>query len=301
MIKWKKYFFNPWFMTFIVVFITFGLAFFLTLLLEISFSYKEAFVSIIIPMVITPPFTLLFTSYINKLEQSKKEVERLNFANKKILSILSHDVRSPVATLKSLLNAMEEGTINQEQGMTFLSTLNVKTDNVLIFLDDLLEWLNDQMEQKPINLERISPKEPIEQILKLYDGLFTAKNLQVKLNVTDSSFLGDKHCYSYIVRNVIQNAIKYSHPNGCIEISTTSTPTHVITVVQDFGIGISKDSISKIFHPDEYFSVSGTKKEIGVGFGLKTSIQYLKKQNGFLEIESDKGKQTTVKIYMPKQ
>lgn len=111
---------------------------------------------------------------------------------------------------------------------------------------------------------------------------------------------GDRGCYSFIIRNVLQNAIKFTPQRGTITVNMIEKENRTITIIEDNGIGISEENLTKILAGNEWISTPGTENEKGTGFGLKAASKYIELQNGSFNIESIPGEGSKVIIDLPR-
>jgi signal transduction histidine kinase len=102
-----------------------------------------------------------------------------------------------------------------------------------------------------------------------------------------------------ILRNLITNAVKFTHKNGHVEVNAISSDDHVEIAVSDNGIGMSQETISKLFRIDANLSTRGTENEKGTGLGLFLCKDFVEKHNGKIWVESEEGKGSTFKILLP--
>lgn len=257
-------------------------------------------ISTAIPLIITYPLSFIAFNNQKKIERQVKELERLDYINKKIFTVVAHDVRSPIATLKSLLNTINSDSISIEESKAHLKSLSDRTENLLIFLDSMLDWSRKQIEQESLYPTYFCCSDTIHPIKTLLADIISYKNITLTASNLETQIYADQESYAFIVRNILHNAIKFTPEYGNISIDVTESDNEVQTIIQDNGVGISQNGIDKILNSEEWFSTSGTAKEPGTGLGIKTCMYYLKQQNGNLNINSSLNQGTTVTISFPK-
>jgi signal transduction histidine kinase len=257
-------------------------------------------ISIIIPIVVSYPITLVMIRYHKKINKQKEELERLDSINKKLFAIIAHDIRSPIASLKGITDMLVSKDIDPDEGKHYYKSISLKIDGLLEFLNNLLSWSKMQIENKELELSTFQSYDVIKPILDLYEELREAKGVILSKGDLNTSIYADKDSYALIIRNLLHNAIKFTDKDHKVSISTEEVDNKVHTTIEDCGIGMTKDQIDNIINNKAWLSTAGTSEEIGTGLGLQTCIQYLNKQNGKLLINSELGKGTKVTVVLPK-
>lgn len=266
-----------------------------------STNFKAGLIiSTVIPIIVTYPFSFVAFKNRKKIQKQVTELERLDYINKKIFTVVAHDVRSPIATLKSLLNVINSDNLSLQESKQHLKSLSDRTENLLVFLDSMLNWSRKQIEQEPLYPSYFNCNDSIQPIKTLLKDIISFKNISITSSNLESEIYADQESYAFIVRNILHNAIKFTPEYGSISIDISETEYEVQTIISDNGIGIPKDGIEKILNSAEWYSTSGTSKEPGTGLGIKTCLYYLKQQKGKLNISSQPDEGTTVTISFPK-
>lgn len=245
-------------------------------------------------------FTLILVRMLSKIEHQKNELERLNQLNQELFSTISHDVRSPLTSISMVLDLATSKKISMTESVDLLQDLFLDIDHLINFLDELLSWSKHQIDNKPLIPETLCIEEIIAGAVTLYKRILEKKNISVEMDKISGEVYADRGSYSFVVRNVLQNAIKFTGDGGSITISVIDRGQEVATVISDTGLGMDSQKVNEILTKGTYTSTRGTNQEKGTGFGLQASISYLEKQNGRLEIESTRNKGTTVTIILPK-
>jgi signal transduction histidine kinase len=267
-----------------------------------SSNFKAGLIiSIIIPLIITYPFSSIAFKNRKKIQKQIEELERLDYINKKIFTVVAHDVRSPIATLKSLLNVITSESLSMHEGKQHLKSLSDRTENLLVFLDSMLSWSRKQIEQEPLSPSYFSCNDTIQPLKALLKDIISFKNITLTSSNLETQIYADQESYAFIVRNILHNAIKFTPDYGDITINVSENEYEVQTRITDNGVGISKNGIEKILNSEEWYSTSGTSQEPGTGLGIKTCLYYLKQQKGDLNIISQPNTGTTVTISFPKK
>jgi signal transduction histidine kinase len=181
--------------------------------------------------------------------------------------------------------------ITLEQFQTTSSALTKEVDYIFLALENLLNWAKAQMNGIVVKPVTINAYELIADILKVYTELAKEKSINLINNVPPKlEFYCDRHHADLIIRNTLNNAVKFSNINSDIIIHSIVSKTNVQIIIQDQGVGISKDKINMLFSIEKHFSETGTKGEKGTGLGLLLCKEFIEKNGGSIQIESETNK-----------
>lgn len=231
----------------------------------------------------------------------KSSLEELNLMKNQILSIISHDLRGPIGSLKRMLDYFDQGGISAEQFKKVASSMKTNVDSLYLTLDNLLNWAKHQMDGFKIETSTFLLNESVENTLEFFKSALREKNLILKMEVANRVLVrADKNHTEIIIRNLISNAIKFSNPNSQIIISHYSNQTSECLTVQDFGIGINAEELALLKTWNLQKSKYGTVNEKGTGIGLLICHKFAELNGGEIRIESEEGKGSTFSICLPK-
>lgn len=237
-----------------------------------------------------------------EIEHQKEELSILNNNKDKLISIISHDLRSPFNQIKSLLNLLNINVISQADFSIITQKLNQQVNTISDNLENLLQWAQTQLHGKNLNKEEFLLMEALTPVLELYESAFAQKQLSVNMQIPEGlSLYIDKEHLKVALRNLIGNAIKFSHENTSLDISAGEKGAQVFILIKDNGVGMTKQQVDNLFGDTRTVSTLGTLKEAGAGFGLRLSKEFIEKTGGQLAVESELGKGTTFTIYAPKK
>jgi len=233
-----------------------------------------------------------------EINRQKDELQRVNAAKDKLLSIIGHDLRGPVGTIKSFLDILLENPemADTKQIRVILKTMQESLGSAYNLLDNLLLWARSQRGKVNFKQELFPISQPIDESFSLVMGM--AKNKEIKL-IKEINYSGnvyaDQLMITTVLRNLISNAIKFTPHKGQITVSTNLAEADekngmlmAEIMVSDTGIGISDEVINQILTGNDTFSTLGTDKEKGSGLGINICIDFLKKHNQKLIIENRK-------------
>ncbi|GHM99293.1 hypothetical protein WSM22_07830 [Cytophagales bacterium WSM2-2] len=231
----------------------------------------------------------------------KKLVEGLNQQKNKIISILSHDVASPLNSLSGLLHLLAKGQVDEKEFRPFLNQIGDQLKNVSGLLHGLVRWSRSQMEGFVTEKKSIDLPAHLESHLKLFQPLATEKNLVLKIK-TESPLVifADEEMIRIAIRSLISNAIKFGIPETEILIdSFLNSSGRAVVCVSNKGIPIPENLRNKLF-TYEMSSTEGTAGERGTGLGLAMAAFFVRFNEGEIFLESsDDEDQTTFRIELP--
>jgi len=257
------------------------------------------YLSIGIPAVVGPMVAFMVRGYIGRIEKKNQELAELDATNKRLFSVISHDLRSPLASLKTVMDLLVEEQLSLEEGKLMIKDLSQKTNRLLDFLNEILTWSMRQTEARPQSAQQFDARASIESILKLFEDQRLAKNIDLETNDLAGSMYADPDSFSFVFRNVYQNALKFTPPGGKIEVYTEKKAQHLHTIIKDDGVGMSPEVLEKVLDPQELYSAQGTNAEQGTGFGISSAINYLKDNHGELKVETEEGQGSKFRIVLP--
>jgi signal transduction histidine kinase len=231
----------------------------------------------------------------NKRLNAKNEaLKNLNATKDKLFSIISHDLRSPFNTLKSILELMREKAFSPKEIEVVSSQMQQNVESISYTLDNLLQWSLSQMKGENTNMEKVNLNESMIEIINFYREVAKQKNVQLFNTLTTTIFVyADKNQLSLILRNLVNNAIKFSFPQGTIKISASVKNKEVEISISDAGIGMNEEQQRNLFSPSNR-STQGTSGEKGTGLGLLLSKEFVENNNGKISVQSKIGQGTTI-------
>jgi signal transduction histidine kinase len=239
----------------------------------------------------------------NKAEENEERLRELNATKDKFFSIISHDLRSPFCSIIGFSNLLTEQVSKKDyDGMVeYARIIRDSAWRVLDLLMNLLEWSNTQTGKMEFTPEHID----LYALITESSDLSSVGALQKSISIfTDLPHIitvfADKAMISTILRNLISNALKFTHPDGSITISAKVQKNEVLVSVSDNGVGISASRIKKLFRFEESQSTIGTQRERGTGLGLLLCREFVQKHGGKIWVESELGKGSTFYFTIPK-
>ena len=229
-----------------------------------------------------------------EIERQTHELRNLNAAKDKLFSIISHDLRSPVASLKALMELISISGMSQEEFSHLTQSLKRNLDSVYDDLDNLLLWAQSQLNGLQATPEEIDLRELADQKIQVFRETAARKQITITNAIKpDSRVHADRNHVSLIFRNLLANAVKFNHPGGSIDLSSKQTSTHVEVSISDSGVGIEREDLDKLFNAETHFTRPGTQKEKGAGLGLLLTKEFIEVNQGSIWVASELQKGTT--------
>lgn len=238
------------------------------------------------------------------LQSRERELRELNSTKDTILSIISHDLKTPFFNIMGLGEIM----LNNYEGFSDAEKKELLTNMVDSarashnLLDNLLNWIRMQTGKIAFMPIRSNINSLIKGTIELARFQATSKGVDLIYNdISDVEVFTDEHMFNTILRNLMTNAIKYTNSGGKVEILAQEIDEIVKISVKDNGVGIPSEKIDKLFSYGNSVSTPGTNQELGSGFGLIITHDFVKKNKGELTVESEVGQGTTFSFTLPKR
>ncbi len=242
--------------------------------------------------------------YRKKLEEARKLAEKLLKVKEMFLANMSHEIRTPITSIIGFSEKLSGTRLSQTQGR-YLKYINSSSDHLLRLIDDLLDFSRIESGKLGLDARHFFPTLLMKEIFETMapraklKGLETALHLEIdpKLKVT-----GDDLRIRQILLNLLNNSIKFTS-NGSVTLSaraeTSNGKVNLLISVSDTGIGIPKEKQEEIFNEFTQVDIGTTRKYGGSGLGLAISQKLTKLMNGKIQLESEPGNGTTIKVTLP--
>jgi PAS domain S-box-containing protein len=238
--------------------------------------------------------------YIKKIND---ELENANQNKDKFFSIISHDLRSPLSGIMSLLDIIvsDYDTMDEAERKEILFEAAKTSKNTYTLMENLLEWSRVQSGHISYEPQNISLTLMLNAVKNLYYQKLKEKGISLNFDFDSEYFaFADSNMTETILRNLISNAIKFTKNFGLILVSTEILDDDVLIKIKDTGVGMDEKQIAKLFKLDETHSTVGTSGERGTGVGLLLCKELIEKQGGKIWIESFVNSGTTFYFTLPK-
>jgi len=230
----------------------------------------------------------LLVQHQQEIKKRSQELEQLNQVKDKFLSIVSHDLRSPINSLSAILNLAEQKNLSPEEFKQLTAELRKQFETARTFISNLLDWALLQMDKLKIQPAKIVLANAIEENIKTVEAL-QMKQIVFEREVPAEMYgWADPNMFNLILRNLLLNALKFSEIGGKITVTCKDFDKQfVVVAVKDHGVGISKEVQKFLFDKSASYSTRGTANEKGTGLGLILCKEFVEKNGGNIWFDSE--------------
>jgi signal transduction histidine kinase len=248
------------------------------------------------------------------LQQSQEEIEvqrdivtaqndklqALNSTKDKLFSIIGHDLRSPIGSLKGLLTMMVKDQITTEEFNLFIPKLYRNVNSIYETLDHLLQWSYSQMDGIKTSPIFLDINAIIEGKMILFAEIAKAKQISLIQQIPPNTHIfADENQLRLVLRNLINNAIKFTAQGGSVTITALRNDNSVEISIADTGIGMPAKQVEDLFKANTHFTTQGTSGEKGTGLGLILCKEMVESNGGKIWVESEEGKGSKFTFSLP--
>ncbi len=245
-----------------------------------------------------------FLYYVSiKRKKINLELRELNNTKDKLFSIISHDLKAPIVAQQKAIGALVKNvkSYDEVQLVENLHHFQISIDTQLELLQNLLSWANVYTGRIKYNPVGFNISEIIQETVSLYELPAQNKEIKVKLNLPKKCYVyADRNMVQTVIRNLINNAIKFTEQQGEISLSCTTEGDKMTFSIKDNGVGMSDEVIASAIGTSERHSSIGTMGEVGSGLGFIICREFLERNNSKMEIISELGKGTEISFQLQK-
>ncbi len=238
----------------------------------------------------------------NKLvEEQKIQLQESAAVQNKIISIIAHDVRGPVSSLKTMIELTKAKSLTEEETAVLLDMLDKQLDGTLDMLTNLVDWGSMLLKKGKLSITSVNVTTIVDKIFKNLSSMAQLKGNQFQNFVSDDvAVMADENTLRFILRNIISNSNKFTS-NGTIAVHLLSheSDNMISIIVSDTGCGMPSEIQQQLFNPTKRHSREGTHKEKGSGLGLILAKEFAEAMHASLEVKSEPGKGTSFSITLP--
>lgn len=233
-----------------------------------------------------------------------EELRKTIMGRDKLYSVIAHDLRSPMGSIKMVLNMLilnlPSETIGEEM-YELLTMANQTTEDVFSLLDNLLKWTKSQIGKLKVVYQDIDMVEVVESVSEIFTMVASLKSIKIiqEMPLGKVAVRADIDMIKTVVRNLISNAIKFSNEGSEVVVSLIEEDGMAVVSVKDSGCGIDEENQKKLLHTDTHYSTFGTNNEEGSGLGLLLCQDFVIKNGGKLWFTSKKGEGSTFSFSIP--
>jgi signal transduction histidine kinase len=238
------------------------------------------------------------------LRKKNEELLKLNSTKDKFFRIIAHDLKSPFTALLGFSEILKENIddLSSEQSKNIVNILHSSLKDQFTFLENLLKWSQLQSGRFELTYSEVQVESVIKNILKIAGPVIKSKNIEIKTSVPDGITLStDAQALTSILYNIVFNALKFTANYGKVAMFVSEKDENVIFSIEDNGVGMPPERVSKLFLIGESISTPGTNHEKGSGLGLILVKELVEKLNGDIAVESTPGIGTTFIVVIPKR
>ncbi len=276
----------------------------------IKFSYaddKGKYIDLVFSYVVIAGFAFLITAYIRRAYNRQREelianseaLEAANVTKNKLLSIIGHDLKEPLASLQNYLEILVDFDLGEKEKRELESQLLAMTKNASIMLSNILHWTKGQMQSFNPDLRTLSVSETLGPVLYQAENIGKNKQIHLHTDIPESIYVkADQQMFELIVRNLLMNAIKFTPKGGNIWLKAYIENKNCVITVSDDGLGIPAELQKNIFLLGAK-SQQGTELEGGVGLGLTLCKEFTEMQSATIDFSSTAGQGTTFRLVFP--
>jgi PAS domain S-box-containing protein len=244
----------------------------------------------------------------DKLIAFTEELKNINVTKDKFFSIISHDMKNPIMGFKNLTELLVDDfhTIEKDEMFEILTAMKQSSESLYSMFEDLVQWSKAQMGRIQFNPQEYDITNLILEVIHEQKAIAKAKGIKISNKIKiGTSAIYDNAMITIVIRNLISNAIKFSYPEGEIEIladiiNTTDGKIYLVIEVKDTGVGISEENMQKLFKMDSGLTTYGTANEKGSGLGLLLCKEFVQINGGTIWAVSKDSKGTSFKFTIPK-
>ncbi len=226
------------------------------------------------------------------IEEQNEKLANLNKTNALILSIISHDLRSPIASIQSMMHFFKEGNISATDQKEIFGELEKRVNSIASMMNGLLNWAGSQFTGLKANFEPVVISDVVAELLVVFDHRLKEKAIAINHRPPQlpPQVQADPSQLRIILQNLISNAIKFTHKEGVIDIFYMDSDEYFSVHIKDSGVGMDKQRLKAIqTTTGKRVTDLGTEQEQGTGLGLILTRQFVEYNNGTLTVNSRPG------------
>lgn len=230
----------------------------------------------------------------NIIEEQAQHLAQLNDLKTKLFALISHDLRSPISSLRGIMGLFQNQGLSEAEAVVLLKRMLPALDAADLTLSNLLNWSVKQMNGLKVNKTEVPVYPMVDEIARVFEYALQQKSIVFANNVPAGlKVYFDEQHLTIILRNLVSNAIKFTPKDGCVTIGVKDETKLIQLYVRDNGRGMSDEDINKLLIGATYFSTRGTGGEKGTGLGLMLCRELMELNNGNISVESSPGQGST--------
>ena len=239
---------------------------------------------------------------LTEIKQKEKQLTQINHTKDRLFAIIGHDLRKPALAFRGI--SKKVNFLIQQKEFDTLNKLGHSLEHAAFslnsLLDNLLNWALKQRDVLPYDPKPVNVQEATVEIFQIFEQIAGEKHIHLKLDIARTIHAySDPNALNTIIRNLIDNAIKYTPEGGSIEVISKEKDKHILIAIKDTGRGMDENQIKNIFELSQNKSTKGTAGERGSGLGLNLVKDLVDLNKGKIKVKSKPKEGTTFEIILP--
>ena len=236
-----------------------------------------------------------------EIEEQAQALEALNGFKDKTFSVLSHDLRGPLATFTTTMSLLDDNLLSPEEFSELKPEVNKQLSALNNLLDNLLQWSKSHMKgDVSVHPARVDLHKMLTDNVVLASGAAGGKGIEIETRIPAALYAwADPGQVDIVIRNLLSNAVKFTNPGGRITVSAVVAGAEIQLAFADNGVGLTKDQLDRLFTPAAGNNTYGTGGEKGIGLGLLLCYEFVRANGGTIAATSEPGKGTIFTISLP--
>ena len=221
------------------------------------------------------------------IEAQAENLQAISTIKDKLLAIIGHDLRTPLANLSNIIQMFELEYLSKEEIQQLMKNMNSLVKGAELTLSNLVEWAGREIKGHTVNLTKVDINLLGAEVEQTFKHALEQKSISF-LNQTSPGILvlADENHIKVVLRNLVSNAIKFTPKGGCVNLISEHGDINLVICVEDNGTGMTQEEIEKLFQLETHFSQQGTMGEHGTGIGLILCKELIELNGGKLWIDS---------------
>jgi signal transduction histidine kinase len=234
------------------------------------------------------------------LEEQTQQLTELNSLKNKLFSVIAHDLKAPLYALRNLFRNVELYDLPGDEIKRLVPEVINELTYTTGLMENLLQWAKSQMQAEAVRPQLLDIAGIAKEVLQLLRLQADAKKIYIDSKIEHPIFVyADKDMVNLVLRNLLSNAIKFTPAEGLIFLDARELRSSIEISVQDTGMGISREGLQRLMEHN-YYSTRGTRGEAGTGLGLMLCKEFLSRNGGQMNIQSEPGKGSIFSFTLPK-
>ena len=230
----------------------------------------------------------------NKMTEQLKETELLS---SDFISNVSHEFKTPLMTIEGYVTLLDDDTLDREERKKYIRIISEATHKLSNLTSNILKISKLDNSEIDLNVKEYNLSEQIREIIIMLEGSWEKKNIEFNLTLPDCMIINDEELLEQVWSNVIGNAVKFSNNDSKIDIYLSSTIDKVVVTVRDYGIGMSEETLKRLF--DKFYQGDISHSSEGNGLGMTLVNKICELCHGTIDVSSKLDEGSTITITFP--